>query len=402
MAKQYIKLVALAAMFGVNANAQQLQNSTFDAEWVKCYPWEKGDYSTSDKGTQPEGWCVSNVPNIKMVITITTPEVAEVIDRENDGDKAIKLSNVTMSGQTIPAYMTLGTTWATAETKGTNDVRNEDGGAFGGIPFTYHPDAIQLQYKHDTTNGEEQMSVIAYLWKGTWTQADVPSNTAVGLISWGTATKVAMTDRANNILDKECLQGGEITKSEDAALIASVETYIPEAVGSWTTLTAELNYGEYAGQPVDVEKLNIIISASDFFGPRGNIVAGNSVCIDNVKLLYYHDLKALAYEGADIDFAEGTYAYELPAVTAFDPAKLSYTVKGQGATATTNYNEETHLLTIRVEGEDFATDSTAFTEYTIQFGFEPEPEPVEGDIDGDGEVKINDITKLINIYLQGK
>jgi len=395
MTKQYIKLVALAAMFGVNANAQQLQNPTFDAEWVKCYPWEKGDYSTTAKGTQPEGWCVSNVPNASV---FTTPEVAEVVVKDNESDKAVKLKNVEKSGQTIPGYMTLGTTWATAEVSFPMKISNTDGGAFGGIQFSYHPDAVQLQYKHDISNGDERMSVIAYLWKGTWTQQEVPSNTAI----YSSATKVTMTDRANNILDKNCLTGGEITKTDDAALIASVETYIAEAAGNWTPLTAELDYGEYAGQPVEVEKLNIIVSASDFFADRSGIVNGNSVSIDNVRLLYYHALKALAYEDADIDFAEGTYAYELPTVTTFDPTKLSYTVKGQAATATTNYNEETHLLTIRVEGEDFATDPTAFTEYTIQFGFEPEPEPVEGDIDGDGKVGVNDITKLINIYLKGE
>ena len=396
MKKKYLKLMALAAVCGVSANAQQLQNPTFDAEWVKCYPWEKGDYSTSDRGTQPEGWCVSNVPNTSM------PIVAEAVDGVEG--TAVKLSNVSPTlapSQVAPGYITLGTTWATAETKMTS-VQNADGGVFGGIPFTYHPDAVQLQYKHNVSKGDEQMSVIAYLWKGTWTQAEVPSNTDVGYFSWGSATKVTMTDRANNILGKDCLTGGEITKTDDAALIASVETYIPEAAEDWTTLTAELDYGEYASQPAGVEKLNIIVSVSDFFADRSGIVKGNSVSIDNVRLLYYHALKALAYEDADIDFAEGTYAYELPTVTAFDPAKLSFTVKGQAATATTNYDDATHLLTIRVEGEDIATDPTSFTEYTIQFGFEPEPEPVEGDIDGDGEVKINDITKLINIYLQGE
>ena len=396
MVKNYLKLVALAAMFSANANAQQLTNSTFDAEWVECHPWEKGEYYNDAFGTQPEGWRVSNVPNSLMPLV-----ASEEVGADGEG-KAVKLENVSVMGQVAPGYITLGTTWATAETQGFN-IRNADGGVFGGIPFTFHPDAIQLDYKHDISKGEEQMSMIAYLWKGTWTQDDVPSNTAIGLFKYGEATKVTMTDRGNNVLGKDCLQGGNITKTEDAALIASVETYIPDAAEEWTTLTAELDYGEYAGQTVDVEKLNIVVSVSDFFGDREKIVDGNSVCIDNVKLLYYHALSALAYEGDTIDFAEDTYAYSLDSVV-YDVEKLSFAIKGQGATASTTFNEETFLLTIRVEGEDIESNPESFTEYTVQFAdpasLNPEPQPVWGDIDDDGAVTVEDITKLIEIYLE--
>ena len=142
MTKKILTGISLAALFSLNANAQQLPNSTFDAEWEECYPWEKGEKVTSAYGTQPEGWCVSNVPNNQMPIV-----AAEDTGADGTG-KAVKLSNVSAWGQTAPGYMTLGTTWATAETTFTS-VRNADGGVFGGIEFTYHPDAIQLQYKHD-------------------------------------------------------------------------------------------------------------------------------------------------------------------------------------------------------------------------------------------------------------
>ena len=395
MVKNYLKLVALAAICGVNAQAQQLPNPTLDGEWVECHPWEKGDYNKDAFGTQPEGWCVSNVPNSMM------PLVAEEIEGADGTGKAVKLSNVSVMGQVAPGYITLGTTWATAETKGLS-VQNADGGVFGGIPFTFHPDAIQMDYKHDTKGGEEQLSVIAYLWKGTWTQENVPSNTAIGLFSYGTATPVTMTDRGNNVLGKDCLKGGAITKTEDAALIASTETYISEPVHEWTTLTAELDYGEFAGQAVDVEKLNIIVSVSDFFGDRTKIVDGNSVCLDNVRLIYYHDLSALAYGDLQFDLTEDTHAFNLDSV-AYEAEKLSFTVKGQGAKATATYDEDTFLLTILVEGEDIESNPDSFTEYTIQFAdpesLKPEPEPLFGDIDEDGAVTVSDITSLIEIYL---
>lgn len=395
MVKNYLKLVALAAICGVNAQAQQLPNPTLDGEWVECHPWEKGEYNKDAFGTQPEGWCVSNVPNSLM------PLVGEEIEGADGTGKAVKLKNVSVLGQVAPGYITLGTTWATAETQGLT-VYNADGGVFGGIPFTFHPDAIQLEYQHDTINGGELMSVIAYLWKGTWTQDSVPSNTAVGLFKQGVATPVTMTDRGNNVLGKECLLGGTITKTEDAALIASTETYIFEATEGWTTLTAELDYGEFAGQAVDVEKLNIIVSVSDFFGDRTKIVDGNSVCLDNVRLIYYHDLSALAYGDLQFDLTEDTHAFNLDSV-AYEAEKLSFIVKGQGAKATATYDEDTFLLTIRVEGEDIESNPDSFTEYTIQFAdpesLKPQPEPLLGDIDEDGAITVSDITLLIELYL---
>ncbi len=394
MTKKILTGISLAAMLSLNANAQQLPNGTFDADWVKCYPWEKGEKVTSDYGIQPEGWCVSNVPNGLM------PKVSSEETGADGTGKAVKLSNVSVMGQTAPGYITLGTSWATAETKLTT-VRNADGGVFGGIEFTYHPDALQLQYKHDICKGEESMSIIAYLWKGTWTQLDVPSNTATGVFSYGTAEKVTMIDRGNNILGKECLQGGEISKTDDAALIAVAEKYIAEAADEWTTATVELNYGEFAGQPVDVEKLNIVISVSNFFGDRESIVDGNSVCIDDVQLVYYHALSALSYEGQELNFDEATTSYDL-STEFYDASKLSYTVKGQAATVSSNYDEATALLTIRVEGEDIASNPESFTEYTIQFATQPEPEPLLGDMDGDGVITVNDINLLIKSYLESK
>ena len=368
MKKVFTPLLFLA--LALPAGAQQLPNTTFDDEWVDCFPWEAGAQVTSARGTQPQGWCISNVSNTAM------PIVGEAVEPGADGTgKAVMLSNVTASigGQNAPAYMTLGTAWATAETQ-LSSVRNADGGVFGGIPFSYHPDAVRVTYRHAIPSGAENMSVIAYLWKGTWTQADVPSNTAVGFFSWGAATKVTMTDRMQNILGKECLTGGDITKTDDAALIASAEYYSNTAQDSWTTKVIPLDYGEYAGQPVEVEKLNIVIASNGLFDDRTTILSGNSVTVDDVELVYWHALSALSYEGTTLRLAEGTTSYRLTSEL-YDEAKLSFTVKGQAARATRSYDEETGVLTIRVEGEDILANPLSFTEYKVQFkvdGLEPE------------------------------
>lgn len=366
MKKVFLLLLAAAAL---NVGAQQLPNTTFDNDWVDCFPWEAGANVASPRGTQPQGWCISNVSNTALPIV-----GEEVTPGANGIGKAVKLTNVQASigDNTAPGYITLGTAWATAETKMTT-VRNADGGVFGGIAFAYHPDAIRLTYKHDISNGAENMSVIAYLWKGTWTQKDVPCNTAVGVFGWGSATKKDMTDRIHNVLGKEYLTGGDVSHTEDAALIASVEYYSNTSQEEWVTKEIPLNYGIYAGVPVDVEKLNIVISANGLFEDRNNIKSGNSVIIDDVEMVYWHALSSLSYEGATLNFSENTTSYDLSSVT-YEESKLSYTVKGQAAIATTSYDVETAVLTIRVEGEDIAIKADSFTEYKIQFktaGSEP-------------------------------
>ena len=55
------KILSVFMLGGValSANAQQI-NGGFDADWVKCVPWDsKGNTSVS--GTEPEGWHASNV-----------------------------------------------------------------------------------------------------------------------------------------------------------------------------------------------------------------------------------------------------------------------------------------------------------------------------------------------------
>lgn len=362
MQKTFI-LLALAA-FAQAAGAQQLPNGSFDGTWENCYPWEKGAKVSTAYGTQPEGWCISNVPNSLM------PTVGSEITGADGTGKAVKLSNVSVLGQSAPGYISLGTTWATAETKGTT-VRNADGGVFGGIAFAWHPDAVRLTYMSDRSKGSENISIIAYLWKGTWTQQNVPSNTAVGLFSYGTATKVTMTDRIQNILGKSCNTGGTITKTDDAELVASVEYYSNAAVDSWTTREFPLEYKSTATP----EKLNIVIASNGLFDDRSTIKSDNSVSVDDVELVYWHALSSLSYAGATLDFDESVTSYDLSSV-GYDETKLSYTVKGQAAVATKSYDEETRVLTIRIEGEDIVSTPDSFTEYTIQFGEETGPQVV--------------------------
>lgn len=389
--KKTLLSLALLAGTSMTARAQfQVTNNDFEGDSIKCYPWEKGAQVSDDYGYTPTGWCVSNVPNSLM------PHVAENKISGYSGN-GIKLKNVSVMGQTAPGYITLGTTWATAEVKSLpTSVRNADGGVFGGIPFTKHPDAVEIKYKRDNSNGNERASLIAYLWKGTWEQEEVPSNTAVGFLSYGTATKVTMTNRDRNILDNSSdnTLGGDVSLYDDAELIASAEKYITSASSSWTTLTAELDYKSDA----DPEMLNIVISATDYFADRSGIVSGNSITIDDVILLYYSQLKSITIDGESVPgFDKDVYNYTLDRYyeEGLTQIELKDNTMAGVAEIQSSYDRENAIYTVTVKGENFSEDPTNHHTYTFQF-----IKPILlGDVNGDKAITIADVTALVNIIL---
>ncbi|WP_337392986.1 calycin-like domain-containing protein [Prevotella sp.] len=351
------------------------QLNDFNGDWETCIPWDS-EGNTKASGTQPKGWHMSNVQTALGAVVAGTKA-----EGSNGTTVAVKLTNQEMAGQMIPAYMSLGTPWATAETKGTK-VRNADGGVFGGTEFTYRPDAISFDYQRNNSKGKENATAIAYLWKGTWTQTNVPGNTAVGVFVYGTATKVTMTNRDRNVLGNEtsATLGDPATHSADAKLIAKLEQSISESTkGTWKSMTIPFTYNDDTAVP---EYINVIFAANDYFGGRNGIVAGNSLTIDNVKLVYYHALNSLTYNGNKVaNFDEGTTEYTLSGKLAEDFDKVKFTIKGAGATYDVAKDEANNVATITVKGNDYDVNPSSKTVYTIKF---------------DGTVGINGITTSTN------
>ena len=351
------------------------QLNDFNGDWETCIPWDS-EGNTKASGTQPKGWHISNVQTALGAVV-----AGAKAEGSNGTTVAVKLTNQEMAGQMIPAYMSLGTPWATAETKGTK-VRNADGGVFGGTTFTYRPDAISFDYQRDNSKRKENATAIAYLWNGKWTQTNVPGNTAVGVFSYGTATKVTMTNRDRNVLGNEtsATLGDPATHSADAKLIAKLEQSISESTkGTWKSMTIPFTYNDDTAVP---EYINVIFAANDYFGDRNGIVAGNSLTIDNVKLVYYHALNSLTYNGNKVaNFDEGTTEYTLNGKLAEDFDKVKFTIKGVGATYDVAKDEANNVATITVKGNDYDVNPSSKTVYTIKF---------------DGTVGIHSITTSTN------
>lgn len=272
-----------AGAIGFNADAQQqLPNSNFEGEWVDCIPWTAGN-NTKAKGTTPSGWCISNVIGIGG---LGSTQVGNKVEGYNS-ESAVELKNTNnpiMKTQIVPGYLTLGTAWSTSVMGSEND-----GGSFGGVEFKGRPSGIEFMYKRSrasqnpddqTIKPDEKTTVVAYLWKGHWTQKNVPADIAIV----GTPKSVDMLDRDRCVLgmDMTGLKGGDVTKTDDAELIAVINTEITQDASEWTKFSAKFDYKSDATP----EMFNIVIAAGDYFGGAEVVGKDNSIIVDDVRLLY--------------------------------------------------------------------------------------------------------------------
>lgn len=370
--------------FALGASAQyQLNNNDFEGGWEDCIPWSSNNSKTT-VGHNPKNWTVSNVYAAGLRII-----VGKNVEGKNS-TSAVFLENLKKVGNNkVPAYLTLGKSWATAKVSGFSpEAGSEDGGTFGGINFTKHPDAISFDYKRDNSKGSEDAMVVAYSWRGTYTQKDVPGNTS------GSPVPVDMIDRDRNILNLPTSKGGAVTKTENAQLVASVQYRIKGSTnGKWVNQVVDLDYGTNGAAAV--EKFNVIFSATDYFD-RTKIVPKNSLTVDNVVLLYYHALSDLKYDGVTLNgFSEDKLSYNLSDVT-YDASKVDYTKKGVAANVKQSYNEGTGVLAITVEGEDVSVNPQSVTTYTVQFA-KPANQEVEYknglSVNVDGDITAPQLTK---------
>ena len=350
------KLFTLLLMGSVSAanllQAQALPNFGFDSWKGKgnCgITYLTATTATSNQqnrpGDEPAGWSGSNINQVMNITGLCT--------QGKDEGNYTKLKNSYILGQTIPAYLTLGSPWVFAYGSMFEMVDYADfgdGGSCGGIEFAYKPDALKFKYKHPSTTGETAHA-IAYLWKGTFT-SNVPSACDKnGTIT--TYTQLNDVDRAVLGKQTDCIS----TKGE---LIASLDYEITETTTTWQEVTIPLNYQSNSVP----EKLNVIFSAGDYW-TRANLKGNSELHIDDVQFVYYSELASLTFNGNDI-FKAGEAAYDL-SDTKYDADKLAYTANGKGAIVETSYDEASALLTLTVKGNDWSTENLNEHVYTIQF-----------------------------------
>ncbi|MCM1348996.1 MAG: calycin-like domain-containing protein [Firmicutes bacterium] len=364
MKKIYLSLSALALLSG-SAMAQQLPNAGFEGAWNSCSPWTGGE--TKAIGTTPESWTISHVAGYKLLFLVWmgATQVGEKTTG-NGSESAVLLKNSPNSiikTQTVPGYITLGTPWNTANTSGDD----KDGGSWGGIDFTYRPDALSFDYIRTQASGStEQATVVAYSWKGTWTQASVPAS--IG----GDPNMVDMTNRDRNILGIETAKGGDVTHSDDAALISKINYALNDNNTDWKNLVIDFEYSSTATPT----SLNVIFGAGNYFSTEPEV--NNALTIDNVKLVYYSRLSGITVNGTAVEgFASDTYSYNVDA-TLPEANAIVATVLGNSGTAkaTVAVDQASNTATITVanaQGADL--DGKTSHVYTLTFKAAATAEP---------------------------
>ena len=248
-------VLGIALDASTTAAAQQLPNADFEGTWSDCVPWNSQNYEKV-VGQNPASWCVSNVSGVGSLFGAGATQTGKKVEGSNSSSavNVYNSPNTFAKSVYVPGYVTLGTTWSTSKMN-----KNNDGGVFGGIAFTNRPDAVSFDYQHTsgTRDGNpEQATVVAYLWKGTYTQADVPAN----IVAYGGCTTTTLTDRDRNILDMTTAQGGNVTSK--GTRIAQINYALTTDAKTWTAGLAEFTYDNLTEIP---EKGNVIFSAGNYF-----------------------------------------------------------------------------------------------------------------------------------------
>lgn len=352
------KIYTVLAALGVTASmaAQQLPNAGFEDGWKKCEPYTGGGTTTA--GQTPESWTIASVAGTKVFSWMGTTIVGESTTGCNSATAVLLKNspNSMVSTQTVPGYITLGTSWNTANLQ----AKEKDGGSFGGIEFAYRPDAICFDYQRGLAGeSAEQASVVAYSWCGSTTQVDVP-------VSIGSKpTKVSMTDRDRNILSMETAKGGEVTYSQDFKLVSKIDYAINGAQNEWLSLSIPFEYFDDANPT----KINVIFGSGNYFSTDPE--QGNTLTIDNVKLVYYSRLSGIKFKGTDIEgFDPDNFEYELDEIMPTDEKDIEVATMGNSgvAKAEVALDPQKNVATITVSNDHGAdADNLAKHVYTVKF-----------------------------------
>lgn len=167
--------------------------------------------------------------------------------------------------------------------------------------------------------------------------------------------------------------------SQSGNKVGSVAVFVPET-DEWTKFSGEFTYLK----DTPAEQF-LLASATTNPTPGGS--KDDEFYIDELKLIYYHELSSLQYDGKEILSGDQT-DYDLSNET-FEQSKLKYTVKGQGATAGYSYDAATGVYTLTVYGNDISVNEDSKTEYRIAF---KAPEPVVTNYTNDLTVSVNNVT----------
>lgn len=349
-----ILLTALLAAGGLTASAQNLPNGSFQQWKTTCGKsdqtslnnyYESAPFGLATRpGVEPQDW---NGSNVNQTVFNQNAHSDALVTRQGDAENfyvRLVCTKVGALGITAeaPAFINFGTPWVYA----VSNKKKCDGGVYGGMSFSYKPDAIKGRYKRTPAAKAEKARIIAYLWSGTF-KSSIPS---------GKSTRMqddvdrAIMGRVSGVtgdgkLVASCDYGFETTKNND-----------------WEEIIVPIDYKLTDVVPT---KMNVIISSDDYWN-RANMVENSTLEVDDVQFVYYHALESITYKGKTIKMEEGKNFYNLLIDEDFDISKFSYEKKGAGATVEKSFDPKSQMLTVTVKGNDFNVNPKSVTVYKFR------------------------------------
>ena len=353
-----ILLTALLAAGGLTASAQYLPNGDFQQWKTTCGKsdqtsinnyYESAPFGLATRpGVEPQDW---NGSNVNQTVFAQNAHSDALVTRQGNAENfyvrlvctkvGVKLVTWEIKAE-APAFINFGTPWVYAVSS-----KNKcDGGVYGGMPFSYKPDAIKGRYKRTPAAKAEKARIIAYLWSGTF-KSSIPS---------GKSTRMqddvdrAIMGRVSGVtgdgkLVASCDYGFETTKNND-----------------WEEIIVPIDYKRTDVVPT---KMNVIISSDDYWN-RANMVENSTLEVDDVQFVYYHALESITYKGKTIKMEEGKNFYNLLIDEDFDISNFSYKKKGAGATVEKSFDPKSQILTVTVKGNDFNVNPKSVTVYKFR------------------------------------
>lgn len=353
-----ILLTALLAAGGLTASAQYLPNGDFQQWKTTCGKsdqtsinnyYESAPFGLATRpGVEPQDW---NGSNVNQTVFAQNAHSDALVTRQGNAENfyvrlvctkvGVKLVTWDIKAE-APAFINFGTPWVYAVSS-----KNKcDGGVYGGMPFSYKPDAIKGRYKRTPAAKAEKARIIAYLWSGTF-KSSIPS---------GKSTRMqddvdrAIMGRVSGVtgdgkLVASCDYGFETTKNND-----------------WEEIIVPIDYKRTDVVPT---KMNVIISSDDYWN-RANMVENSTLEVDDVQFVYYHALESITYKGKTIKMEEGKNFYNLLIDEDFDISNFSYKKKGAGATVEKSFDPKSQVLTVTVKGNDFNVNPKSVTVYKFR------------------------------------
>lgn len=392
-----ILLTALLAAGGLTASAQSLPNGDFQQWKTTC---GKSDQTSPNIGKNPAGLATRpgvepqdwNGSNVFQKVANIKAESDALVTRQEDGDifyvrlvctkVGVKLGTLDIKAE-APAFINFGTPWVYA----VSDKNKCDGGVYGGMSFSYKPDAIKGRYKRTPAATKEKARIIAYLWSGTF-KSSIPSGNS--------------KERTQDDVDR-AIMGRVSGVTGDGKLVASCDYGFETTKNNdWEEIIVPIDYKLTDVVPT---KMNVIISSDDYWN-RGNMVENSTLEVDDVQFVYYHALKNVTYNGKPIEVKENESQFYIPISPdeTFDLNKLKYDKVGVGATVEAPvYDAAKNTVTITVKGNDFEKNNKSVTTYVFTIVKEQTnfTDGLSVKLEGSGTFPISDATIQLVKELDG-